>query len=185
MENRWAPIPQQFHSLLNDGLFTHCCHCKAELLDSNRLYSIERYFDGEEPVFEMAICIPCHGMLFQELSVDSRQRITAYSEERFVEEYRSEAAESWSADDVTPWLEQCIYTKKKLSDCRSYQIAGVCRGREMALDSVPVMVSDLAAKEMINLMSKKTRDRLGELINDLFGMPSEFAPDPARPPLLF
>ena len=55
----------------------------------------------------------------------------------------------------------------------------------MSIDFFPMMISGLAAEEIQKLMSKQTRDRLGDMVQDFFGMPSEFADGPSTSPLIF
>ena len=76
------------------------------------------------------------------------------------------------------WLAECVITKDSRDKHRNYQIVGICRGGEMSMDMLPILISQSAAEEMQKLLSKKTRDRLGQMIDDFFGMPPEFADNP-------
>jgi hypothetical protein len=175
---RWVPIPETFQSLQYDGLFTKCIECERELLDGSCLYWIERVFRGTEPIFEMAMCMTCREKIAEELSEDSRMRINAYVEERLDVEMRHTETQQWPDDQLDLWLERCALTKRPLAECRTYQIAGACVGPLLSIDMLPIMISDQAGEEMQKLMSKKTRDRLGDMVNDYFGMPPEFADEP-------
>lgn len=185
MSGRWIEIPKQFHSLYHDGPFQKCVDCECDLLSGERLYMIERIFRGAEPIFEMAMCMECREKISEELSVDSMQRVNAYVEERFDSDARYDQTLQWPSDDVSPWLENCVLKKIPAADCRNYQIAGMCIGGNMSLDLLPIMVSDEAVEEMQKLLSKKTRDRLGEMVQDFFGMPSEFADGPEFKPVFW
>ena len=105
-------------------------------------------------------------------------RINAFVEERFDAELRHRATQEWSGDELHKWLEHCALLKTPAAECREYQIAAVCHGKLMSIDLLPIMISGEAAGQMQKLMSKKTRDRLGDMIQDFFGMPSEFADGP-------
>lgn len=178
MNFRWMKIPKQFHSLYHEGMFSNCVDCNRELLSGECLYWIERVFRGTEPICEMAMCMDCREKLSQDLSEDSLMRINAYVEERFDMEARFEASLDWPDDDVSRWLDHCVFNKKPAKECRNYQVAGLCMGENLSLDMLPIMVSEEAVEEMQKLMSKKTRDRLGDMVQDFFGMPSEFADGP-------
>lgn len=178
MSERWIPIPSQFHSLYHEGPFSNCIDCNRDLIADDCYYGIERVFRGTEPIAEMAICLDCREKITEELSKDSIQRINAFVEERFDMEMRYEASQSWDGQDIKQWLDKCILLKTPAEECKDYQIAAVCRGKLMSIDVLPIMISGAATEEMQKLMSKKTRDRLGEMVDDFFGMPSEFADGP-------
>lgn len=178
MSERWVPIPTQFHSLYHEGPFTHCIDCNRDLIADDCYYGIERVFRGTEPICEMAICLDCREKISEELSEESTMRINAFVEERFDVEMRYEQARQWSGEDIDKWLEQCALLKTPAAKCKEYQIAAVCRGKLMSIDVLPILISSAATEEMQKLMSKKTRDRLGQMMEDFFGMPSEFADGP-------
>ncbi|HBE69224.1 MAG TPA: hypothetical protein DDW52_13835 [Planctomycetaceae bacterium] len=181
---RKIKIPTCFHSLEHEGPFTKCIQCERPLDDS--LYFIERAFHGSEPILEMAICEACREKICEELSAESMERIRVYQEERLDVQLRIERlaeAEQSDPDDMSPWLSECVFTKKPRSECSRYQIMAACYGNELLADVMPMLVSDDAIEEMQRLMSKQTRDRLGDLVQEHFGQPSEFADGPA--PLLF
>lgn len=176
--NRWIPIPQQFHSLYHEGPFTNCVDCDCNLIESGRLYGIERVFRGTEPIMEMAICEVCRNKISEELSQESQMRMNAFVEERCDWEKRFEQAQEWDGSEIERWLDHCALLKIPAEECKEYQLAAICRGNLMSIDLLPIMISGAASEEMQKLMSKKTRDRLGEMVGDFFGMPSEFADGP-------
>lgn len=175
---RWVPIPQKFHSLYHEGPFTRCVDCNRDLHADDCTYSIERVFRGTEPICEMAICLACRDRIVEELSQESLMRINAFVDERFDVDMRYQATQSWAGNDLDKWLDHCALLKIPATECKEYQIAALCRGKLMSIDVLPIMISGQAAEEMQRLMSKKTRDRLGEMVQEFFGMPSEFADGP-------
>ncbi len=186
MNRRWIKIPSQFYSLYHEGMFPTCVDCNRNLLAGDCDYWIERVFRGAEPICEMAMCADCRQGISQELSQDSLMRINAFVEERFDVEARYEASLAWPGNEIDRWLDSCIITKKPAAECRNFQIAGLCRGKHLSIDMLPIMISHEAIEEMQKLMSKKTRDRLGDMVQDYFGMPSEFADGPGSySPVLF
>lgn len=180
---RYVPIPPIFHSLLQDGPFTHCLDCNKELIEADEPYLIERIFHGTEPIMEYAMCFPCRTKLCSELSHESLQRIEAYFEERVVLEDRVELMLKESGSDVNQWIDECLITKRDRADCREYQIMAVCKGDKLVLGPTPFMISGDATEEVGKLLSKQTRDKLGEFTETRFGMPPEFCDSPK--PVLF
>lgn len=178
MFDRWIPIPQSFHSLYHGGLFSKCVDCERDLLADDCWYGIERIFRGAEPIVEMAICMDCRQKISQELSRESTLRINAYFEERLDLDARYAMTQQWADHEISRWLDHCALLKIPASECRDFQIAAICRGPRLNLALLPIMISGVASREMQKLMSQKTRDRLGEMVQDFFGMPSEFADGP-------
>lgn len=183
--DRWIDIPECFHSLYHSGPFTRCIVCECDLLDENCRYFVERCFHGQEPIFELAMCEPCRENFSKELSKDSLQRINAHIEERVDLEQRYEDTLEFPSANISPWIQQCLLSKTQRFDCKQYQIIAMCQGSQMRLDIFPIMISNLAAEELQKLMSKKTRDRHEEMVQEFFGMPSEFADGPTSSPLIF
>lgn len=176
--HRMTEIPTAFHSLFHAGPFRNCSSCECDLLDGSCDYFIERCFRGDEPIFEIAMCESCRATFEKELSLDSRMRISAHIEERLDVEMRLEATASIPADTIDPWIDTCILSKRPRRDCKQYQIVAFCNGSQMYAGVFPFMISDSAADDLQKLMSKKTRDRHDEMVQDLFGLPSEFADTP-------
>jgi hypothetical protein len=182
--SKLAPIPPIFHSLLKDGMFTHCLDCDRELLESHTDYMIERVFRGTEPIMEYAMCLKCREQLSRELSVESGQRIEAFVQERVVFEDRIEKMWQSEGVDAERWIDECLISKERRSECSEYQIVAACRGANLFVGPLPIMISGKAAREIGKLLSKKTRDRLGEFSSTHFGMPPEFCDNP-NTPILF
>lgn len=183
--SRWISIPPVFQSLYHEGPFPKCADCDCDLLNSNKLYLIDRTFRGTEPIYEYAICLDCRQKLTQDLSKESVQRITAWQEERFDPMARLEKVQLWDEEHIDSWLGECVFTKAPKDDCRGHQILALCQGSNMSIDMLPIMISAEASDEAQKLLSKSTRDRLEDFSNDIFDHPPEFADGPSDPaPLL-
>lgn len=183
-------IPPIFHSLLTDGLFQSCVECERPLLadavsgdNESRLvpYFVDRVFRGTEPIVEYAMCLPCREKMCSELSKESTQRIQAYTEERVVLEDRLAMVGEDDWDDLDKWLGKCLITKEPREGCNEYQVVAACFGDQMIIGPTPYMISGTASREVSKLLSKKTRDRMGDFMNTHFGMPPEFADNPNAP----
>lgn len=177
---RFVPIPQEFHSLFNDGPFEKCLECERPLLTGNEPYVIERIFRGTEPIVELAICLHCRSSISDDMSELSRQRITAFLEERVVWEDRLDLLNEENSDPSV-WFDNCVITKTPKIECSEYQIVGLCRGDQLALGPLPILVSGGAIEQINRLISKPTRDRMDDFRDTHFGMPSEFRDLPNAP----
>ena len=194
-----CPIPAEFHSLELDGPFQKCLICHTELVSCGQ-YFVERVFRGTEPILEYAICGPCQTEMTSELSRDSLARMEEFfasiDTESRVNRLRGllpatgeyEGLDDWDSDskisDVEPWFAECLVTKKKRSQCRGYQLIGSFSGNQLELGHAPFMLSSDVTEELSSLMSKTTRDRMGDFIGTYFGMPPEFQDNPSFWPAL-
>jgi hypothetical protein len=184
--HRWIDIPSEFHSAYEDGPFLKCLECDCDLTRSAFPYVIQRTFKGAEPIFEMAMCLTCRNNLTEELSKESQMRLNAFVEEHLDLEARFERSKEWGDESIDPWLERCVISKTHRSECREYSLTGFCLGNKISLDMGPMLVSRSVAEHCQKLVSKKSRDRFGEFINDHFGMPPEFVDSPdSYTPVMF
>ena len=188
----WPEIPKfrsldrEFHSLELDGPFTNCMICNAELSDFRVNYCIERIFSGTEPIVEYAMCMACQLELSSELSHESTAAIQKFFSgvdfHARVERLRPHVSNV--EQDLAPWLDECLITGKKRSECRTYQIVCQCDGNSMQVGVTPFMLSDDAVAQATEVLSKQTRDRMGDFMGDHFGMPPEFCETPDFFPVL-
>lgn len=175
---RWCRIPELFHSLEKEGPFLRCTGCDADLQDSSRRYVIERIFRGKEPIVEYAMCTECQDGICEELSVESMERVQAMFREVNHDGRLERLRSQLDSDRVDEWIGECILTGKPLSDCHGYQIIALCQGNRIELGAAPLMISDEGIEQIMQVLSKKTRDRLDDFLGDTFGMPPEFCQQP-------
>ena len=105
---------------------------------------------------------------------ESVQRIIAHVEERVDFVPRQLRMTRDAESSVDDWLGTCLLTGKRRSDCRTYTICAFCDGPNLSLLPFPYMISDLAMDDLQKLLSKKTRDRLDDFIDEYLGLPPEF-----------
>ena len=187
-EPNFVPIPRDFHSLENDGLFKKCLKCEADLLDSGQPYLIERVFVQQEPIIEYAMCERCVLKSQEELSAESRQAVTEYMLANLDVGRRLDRLADWSergANDAAELMDRCLFSGTPADDCREKQIAAWCVGDRMRVDHVfPLMISGLAIEELNGVLSEKTRGWMNDFVGDNFGMPPEFCDNPDFRPVL-
>lgn len=177
----YIPVPALFHSFLTDKPFDKCLVCQSELLVDGMQYLVERAFVGIEPVYEYAMCVKCCLNLGGDLSEESLMRLKAHFEERVDFEDRRKRLLHKGTKDVDLWIDECLLTKKKRKDCRSYAIYGHCDGPDLFLDDHLHMVSDEGMNQLFQLLSKQTKDRLDDFTDEYLGMPPEFKDQPNTP----
>lgn len=166
-------IPPEFYNSDNQRPFTHCKVCEAELLESNRPYFIEkivkRYpdLDTAEVLFEYAICENCAQEFHQQLSEQSRTKVSEYFEERV----RTRMMEGLNPKMDT---QHCLITGASQEDTGEYQLVAQAQGRYLRM-TPPFMISGEILEQINELLSAETRDELDRFKGDNFGWPPELA----------
>ena len=165
-------VPAVFHSFLEEGPFTKCTVCGADLREDGTPYLIHKAFHREEVIFEYALCLPCRARMMEELSKESIERINGY-----MEQYDMEArAEELLADrgpDVSSWLSHCLITGRPVDEADEHHIYAFCDGPDLIFNGLPMALVGDVNEEMNELLSQKTRDRLDGFVDEQFGLPPE------------
>lgn len=167
------PIPRIFYSVEHDGVFQHCSVCGSYLLDEEVSYFIEKAYRGPEVVFEYAMCSGCRDSMETELSMESMVNIGNYFIEHVNMNYREELLEQFD-NNIKPWLDECVFTDIKRSECKDYQICAECQGPNLMVSFLPLIISSTAIDEIQNLMSKKTKDSFDRFVRDTLNPPVDF-----------
>ena len=150
------PIPEMLHSVYEEGPFTRCVDCNAELDACEEGYVIQKAVRQGEVIFEFALCAPCHLKLIAEFSEETRERLDAH-----FAAHVSEAA----------GLNSCMICGMPQHDILEYNVGGVCA--EQFLVHGYLLCIDCAL-EANGLMSQKTRDRWDRFVGQNFpGVPAD------------
>ena len=147
--------------------------CSKDLLVEGVQYMVERAFVKDEPVYEFAMCLDCQRDVLNELSQESLLRVEAHMDERVDLVQRRKRLLQEVGEDVSRWIDRCILTKKRRSDCRSWIIYAHCAGADLLFSYWPYMISDEGMQALERLLSKKTKDTLEGFIDEYLGMPPE------------
>ena len=182
------PIPPIFHQL-HDGPFQRCMICDGELIEADRRYVVERIFRDSEPILEYALCLDCHGQLAEEISEESMQRLQQYFEENLdLERLLRRSLELAGADEIDPWLDECLLTGQAASECRERQVFAHCQGDQLLLGAPnflsPMMLSGSAVEAISDQLSETTRGWMDDFVGEHFGMSPDLIDAPDWTPML-
>lgn len=158
------PIPEAFHSFESGRAFD-CCSVCTSAFGETVPYVIEKGFLKGETIYEVAICLDCRGSIRGELSEESKQRIESHLMDRM--RFRSFPDEP---------LSRCVLSDAPLGD--EYVICGVFLGGSMSPDMPPFAISAEEMEKMDGLLSKPTRERLDDFVDDVLGIPGLGNPVP-------
>ncbi len=182
-----VPIPQPFQSIYLEGLFTHCVDCECDLLDSNIPYTVVKHVVGQEPVFEMALCLECAANLRSQYSVETQQRLNEFLEQA---QRREPSPVPDDQDDDFTWedgIAACFSCGKPRQDCRRYELAGVCLNEDLLVQAptdlgftTPFLLCDDCNEQISKLISRQTRDAWDRFMEDHFDSPPGIELDSPR-----
>lgn len=175
-------IPPTFYAEDTGAPFDECLVCGQSLRDGSVDYVIEKGFrsyegyDVQETVFGYALCMPCHATLSNSFSDASEQRCSSFLNEHMDLPERT-AALLPDAEDVavnpSDWTQQCVVYGTPKEDLKEYQLLAHCRGEEMLVTHLPLMIGGPAIEALVERLSNKTLDELGGFRDEHFGVPPE------------
>lgn len=177
---QFIPLPELLHSVEKGRPFEHCLMCNSNLLEDGTQYLLEKAFKGDEVIFEFALCLDCQQNCSDEMSKKSRLRVDAWFSERVDLADRRTGLLKTSSDEFEPWIDECVLTKKRRSDCSEYQLFAHCDGPDLLFSYFPYMISGAGMDELVRLLSKQTRDRIDGFTDQYLGMPPEFQELPKK-----
>lgn len=167
------PVPREFYSFETGGPFQHCLACQKDLTGDGTLYFVEKAFQKQEVLFEYAICLNCREEMQKEISEESQERVNRY----FIKEVDLVERRKTLLDrhrlNHQPWIDRCVLTGKSRESAKQHQILTLCDGPDMLFSYMPYMLSGEAMQILNRLLSKKTKDRLDDFVNDFLGLPPE------------
>lgn len=183
--HREVHIPSLFRPFESEAPFQSCNLCEVNLLHPAQHYAVEkvmRQMPGIEVpdiVLEYAICMNCMWEMRQNMSAESMERMDAFlSQTRHPPErgLPSDEDESWNPDT---WTTHCMVTGKPLTECRDYQVVGLCHGDKLVLSNdtlsgaLPGILSAEVMEELQELLSPETKEELDGYFDRLTGWPPE------------
>lgn len=171
-------IPEIFYNDLESEPFTNCLVCDRYLLEPGVIYTVEKAirrhaeFNVTDTITEAAICMDCMIDMQQYISEESRETLMAYYN-RFDPLERAHRLLEKGDFDLDDWIGQCVFTGKTIQDCPEYQLSAFFSGKQMMLHFAPLAMSDVATKELAEMLSKETKDNLDRFMGEHFGLPPE------------
>ena len=181
LENEFIPIPRAFRCHETGKAFSNCMVCNEYLLRDGTPYMIEKAFRQipemklKDVIFEYAICALCAAKMQQAMSVESRQRISAYFQEHTnLVKRRNDLLET-KPRRVKAWIDHCVIKGTPLAKSPEYQIMAQCDGKHLLFAYLPFALSLEAMNEMTSLLSEKSLGEIDDFMGKYFTGPPEVA----------
>lgn len=165
----FVPIPEIFQSAETGRPFEECVSCGLELGADGVGYLIEKGFSKGETAFEYAMCFECHQQIATEISPASMKRIEHYFGERIDLVERHRKISERSPDRWRDRISRCVLSGKELGE--EYQIYGQCDGGDLMLAYLPYAISGEELENIAQILSKETRGRIDDFVDDFLGVP--------------
>lgn len=159
-------IPKLLWSFETGEPFHRCLMCHVDLIKNSALYFINKCFQDEETIFEIAICFQCHQKLRSELSESSLNRIQNYLEEFSVDEWILQQKPAPSFHDQ---IQNCLIKKRPPKPKEETQIIAYCMGSSLIRNIPAMMLTWEAVQDIEKLLSKSTRDVMDNFTETYLG----------------
>jgi len=178
-----VPLPESFYSIETGEPIASCLVCDTDLLDESTEYLLEkglrRYeaYDVQETVFEYALCMDCHATMRESFSETSMRRCQAYLSKHVDLTGRTARLLDTESPDPIDWLRHCIVHDTPREDLEEYQVMAHCRGNQMLLTHLPLVMGGPAMDELAQRLSNETLDELGGFRDEHLGLPPELKHD--------
>lgn len=184
-----VPIPESFYSIETDEPMSECLVCERSLLDGSTEYLIEKGYRGyeaydvEETVFGYALCMECHRRIRHSFSDLSMHRCQSYLAEHIDVRERTKSLLDKDSPEPSDWMTQCVVHGTPRETLNEYQLLAHCRGDEMLLTHLPMLLGGAAIDDLADCLSQETIDELGGFRDEYFGVPPELQRDIQGPVL--
>lgn len=148
------PIPPELHSEYEERPFQTCTRCGEMLAEIPEGYQLFKLYRRGQPIYEYALCHPCHGGLLRSFSDESRQRLADFHSQRV---------------SLNMGRQRCAVCGNDRADDEEFSLTAACQGTGVVHT---LMVCGPCRREMQTLLSKHTREVWDRFVNDnLSGLP--------------
>jgi hypothetical protein len=155
MPARESDIPHELHSEYEERPFQSCTRCGESLADVPEGYQLFKLYRRAEPIYEYALCHPCHAGLLAEFSDESRVRLAEFHTQSMT---------------LNLGARRCAVCGHDRAEDEEYSLTAACEGT--ALRHV-LMVCGPCRRDMREMLSKHTREVWDRFVNDnLAGAPA-------------
>lgn len=150
-------IPREFHSEYEERPFQSCNRCGEMLAEIGNGYQIFKLYRRSEPIYEYALCHPCHSGVVEEFSAESKERLELFHRQRV-------------SLNLGRWTCAVCGNARGEDGEEEFSISGACLGRRLIHD---LMVCGACRHEMQGLLSRHTREVWERFVDEnLPGVPA-------------
>jgi hypothetical protein len=162
-------IPRELFSEYEGRPFLCCTRCGERLQDFPQGYKVSKAVRNGEVTFEYALCFPCLEAMVNDSSVESRQRMAAFQEERL--------------RPGTVGMEACAFCGCSRAEAEKgdHVLVGACQSQTLLASH---LICGSCLEDMSDLASEATRRGWRRFVDENFpGCPPDLEPEPTDRPL--
>ena len=71
--------------------------------------------------------------------------------------------------DMDSWLSKCFFEGNEISGMKEYQIVAQFKGSKLVMNTPPIIIGEIAMKQMAELLSDKTTDEMNGFRDKFLG----------------
>lgn len=183
-EHLYRDIPKEFYSASTGSPFDRCIECDKFLLDGKTEYLIEKAvknypgYQAQDTLFDYAICMTCAQAMHAKMSKESLEKMQQYFADNVDLKERQKDSE---IEDLGILTQKCMIKKTSRTESTEFQLYAHCVGDKVFMGNPPYLISGEAMEEVMELLSKATKDELGGFFEKHFSPdPDLFENDPNR-----
>ncbi|MAE07999.1 MAG: hypothetical protein CL661_04485 [Bacteroidetes bacterium] len=168
-------IPQRFFSDVSDSPFENCNICDKYLLENDVPYVVEKAvknYEGHKfssTIYEFAICQDCHVNMQKSMSEESLQNLQGYYHKVMSAKGKEPLVIDIQNFDLDNWLSKCFFDGNEIEAMNEYQIVAQFKGRQLVMNTPPIIIGENAMKQMAGLLSDKTTDEMNGFRDKFLG----------------
>lgn len=165
-------VPESLWSFESGAPFAKCLVCQRDLFSDPVPYLIEKAYEGDEVVLELAICVLCQTDMMKEFSKTSLKLVQHFLGEHMdlAGRFRQFAREFDGS--IEPWLKECMVYRTAIEPKQGFRVAARCVGNQLDVRFPPHAISMAALEATQRLLSPATKGFLGEFTDRYFGVPT-------------
>ncbi|MBG88883.1 MAG: hypothetical protein CMO80_18545 [Verrucomicrobiales bacterium] len=167
-----VPVPERFWSFETDGPFERCLVCHRSFRDEPVPYLIEKAYERDEVVLELAVCAICQTEMMREFSEASLKLMQHFIGEHVDVEAQMRQFSEQFAGDVEPWVSKCLIRRSPVDPKAGYRVAARCVGEVLDTRFPPNAISVAALEDMMKILSPQTKGFLNDFTEKYFGVPT-------------
>jgi uncharacterized protein with PIN domain len=177
--HRLHDLPELFHSEETDRPFSRCQDCGNDLDACEEGHLIQKVISGGETILEIALCVPCHEILMQSYSQESRERIWNYYLDHGNIGERLRKFFPIPVGNPEPWINHCITCNATRSYSHEYVIAAQVINGQLLYGETPLMICLGCMEKIVELLSEQSRETYDRWLDRVApGSPESVSPKP-------
>ncbi len=154
----YIPLPTDLYSDETSEPFCRCVECDKELLHPHEVYVIQKAYQGDKTIVEIAWCAECHDRARESYSKETLTRINDFMLDHGELGARQKRLKSEHRCDFPKWIESCLTCRKIPGSNESKLVIATAQDHDLLFHFAPYMLCEDCQDQIIELFSTQSRD---------------------------